>query len=192
MNSAPPLTDLEWREFLRAYSCEYLNSDDLRRATEEGRSSVTDVQRETGWLGGGPAGEAAVLAAERRLGIRLPPSYRNFLLVSDGWGVIADSLAELLAVGRIGWFRDLEPELLASWSMPDMDHFAEHSEMLERALLISGPADGDYWLLSPDDIAGNDEWTAYWWMAGDGQDPEPYDDFAALVVRARENFLARG
>ncbi|MEU6266248.1 hypothetical protein [Saccharopolyspora shandongensis] len=33
----------------------------------------------------------------------------------------------------------------------------------------------------------NGEWTAYDWWPGDGDDPEPYDGFAALVATTRED-----
>jgi hypothetical protein len=56
----------------------------LRVATEDELAGVDEVQRENRWLGYEPAGEEAVRAAEERLGVRLPPSYRNFLLTSNG------------------------------------------------------------------------------------------------------------
>ena len=37
------------------------------------------------WAGFPPASEAAIAATERRLKLRLPESYRQFLLVSNGW-----------------------------------------------------------------------------------------------------------
>jgi hypothetical protein len=91
---------------------------------------------------------------------------------------------DLLKAEEIGWFAELEPQMLVAWSGPGMAHFAENISVLQRCLLISddsgGP--GEYWLLSADDIAENDEWTAYQWWPGDGEDPEPHDNFAVLVA----------
>lgn len=53
-----PLTMPEWREFLTGPGTER--------------------------PGTAPAAEEAVRSAEQRLGVPLLPSYRNFLLVSDG------------------------------------------------------------------------------------------------------------
>jgi hypothetical protein len=170
-----PSTVPEWREFLLGYGAEIQASERMGEAEQGGQ----------GWYGYDPATEEAVLAAEERLGVRLPPSYRNFLLTSDGWSAIAYSLYDLLKAGEVGWFRDLEPELLASWSAPDMDYFADWAAMLANSLLITGPADGDYWVLSPATTSQDGEWTAYWWMAGDGEEPDPYTSFAELVAKAR-------
>jgi hypothetical protein len=187
MTRFTPLTVPEWREFLRSYSSEYLNSEYLHELTEKGRGDVNIVQRQTRWLGYEQASEEAVLAAEDRLGIRLPPSYRNFLLASNGWSAIARSLYELLKVEEIGWFPDVDPGMWDAWS-----HDEDLTEQLKRSILLSGPADGDYWLLDASNIGPDGEWTAYWWWAGDGEDPHPYDSFAALVVSAREDWALAG
>lgn len=187
MTRCAPLTVPEWREFLRGYSSEFLSSEYLRELTKEGREDVDTVQRQTQWLGYEPASEDAILAAEERLGVRLPPSYRNFLLASDGWSHIARSLYDLLKVKEIGWFRDVDPGMWDAWS-----HDEDITEQLKRSVLLSGPADGDYWLLDASKIGPDGEWAAYWWWAGDGEDPHPFDSFAALVVRAREDWALAG
>ncbi|MTD55114.1 SMI1/KNR4 family protein [Amycolatopsis pithecellobii] len=156
MPSSAPSTVGEWRDFLRRHSSEF---------------------------GYEPASEDAIRAAEERLGVRLPPAYRNFLLVSNGW---SSSLSELslLDVDHIGWFSEAEADLLAAWSEPGMEHFAEWIGVLERCLLISQGegGSGGHWLLRVGDPAGGGEWTAYEWWPGDGADPEPYDNFAVLVT----------
>lgn len=76
-----------------------------------------------------PAAEDEIAAAEDRLGVRLPPSYREFLLVSDGayadvWGPV---LAEwqrpgptgafgFLPVRETGWLRDTDPAIAEIWA----------------------------------------------------------------------------
>jgi hypothetical protein len=76
-----------------------------------------------------PATEAQVAAAEQRLGVRLPPSYRAFLLASDGayadtiGAVVADGVrAEdpadawgFLPVSEVRWFDDVEPVTVDIW-----------------------------------------------------------------------------
>jgi hypothetical protein len=186
LNASPPLTVAEWREFLRGYSSEFLGSAFLRRADlDERRGSplVSETQRETGWLGYEPASEAAVVAAEQRLGVRLPLTYRNFLLASNGFCHMAYSV-DLLKAENIGWFGELFPDLLGAWSAPGLEYFAEHLRVLGRCLLVSDEAGGSgcYWLLSPDRATETGEWTAYQWWPGDGEDPEPFDNFAVLLA----------
>ena len=130
-----------------------------------------------------PATEEAVLAVEERLGVRLPPAYRNFLLTGAGW----DTEPDPLGVDQIGWFAELEAEILAAWSDPDLEYDREIIAVLERCLLIAdddGGA-GHYLLLHAGDVAENGEWTAYSWWPGDGSDPEPYDTFTELMESQR-------
>ncbi|WP_225842957.1 hypothetical protein [Streptomyces albus] len=91
---------------------------------------------------------------------------------------------DLHRVGDIGWFTDLEPDLLETWSRFDV--FTDQFPLLKRSLLV-GQDDGGsgcYWLLHADSVREDGEWTAYEWWPGDGDDPEPYDDFATLVREA--------
>ncbi|WP_199905147.1 SMI1/KNR4 family protein [Nocardioides sediminis] len=76
-----------------------------------------------------PAAEAQVAAAEQRLGVRLPPSYRDFLLLSDG--AYADTIGAVVAAGvregdpddawgflpvsEVRWFVDVEPATVDIW-----------------------------------------------------------------------------
>lgn len=76
-----------------------------------------------------PATEDEIAAAEDRFGRRLPPSYREFLLVSDGayadvWGpVLADwprpgptGAFGFLPVRETGWLRDTQPAVADIWA----------------------------------------------------------------------------
>ncbi|MET8949953.1 SMI1/KNR4 family protein [Streptomyces sp. NPDC004393] len=179
-----PSTVTEWREFLSDYSSKFLNSNCLREAESEGRAQylLSEAQREAGWLGYEPASEEAVLAAEERLGVRLPPTYRNFLLTSNGWSGIGG--LDLLEVDEIGWFPDLDPQLLEAWS--ELDFFADDLEILKRCLLISidDGGSGGNWLLHADSAGEDGDWTAYEWWPGEGGDLEENDNFAALVSNA--------
>lgn len=93
-----------------------------------------------------------------------------------------------LKADEIGWFPDLDSELLEAWSSPDMDFFAEQAETLKRCLLISNDngGSGGNWLLHADSAGQDGEWTAYEWWPGSGGDLEPHDTFAALMSTAAE------
>lgn len=178
----------EWRAFLADYSERFLNSNYLREAELENRAEymLSPAQREAGWLGFEPAGEETIASAEERLGVRLPPSYRNFLLTSNGWSTIGN--LDLLGVEEVGWMADIDPELLEAWE--DLDDFAEQLAVLRRCVQISidDGGSGGHWLLYADSAREDGEWTAYEWWPGEGGDLEENADFAALVSRAVENF----
>lgn len=182
MNIVPPSTATEWHGFLRSYSAEFPDSEFMRDMAEDGRADqfLSAAQRSAGWLGYEPASEDEILAAEQRLGVRLPPTYRNFLLTSNGWNTISYAV-DLLTADEIGWFPALESELMAAWSGSS---FEELFPMLERCLLVSNDdgGSGQYLLLHAADVAVDGEWTAYEWWPGDGDDPERYDNFAVLIA----------
>jgi hypothetical protein len=188
MSQSRPLAVAEWREYLRGYSAEFFDSDYLRRAEADGRAQylVSSAQREARWLGYEPASEQMLAETEHRLGIRLPPSYRNFLLVSNGWSTIRYwySPIDLIGADEIGWMSGLEPELIDAY---DGVYSDEEIAMLKRCLLISSDdgGSGGNWLLHADSVAGNGEWTAYEWWPGEGGDLELHDDFAAMATMTR-------
>jgi len=125
-----------------------------------------------------PASESEVSQLEERLGVSLPPSYRQFLLYSNGWGIEEYSL---LPVAEVGWLRDVEPSTIEAWSLPSGEvpddlyfvygkeqnsHFIR-GEYLPDTLLV-GQWDGDL-LLNPHVMTSDGEWEAWLlaaWMAG--------------------------
>ncbi|MBO0879098.1 MAG: SMI1/KNR4 family protein [Mycobacterium sp.] len=184
-----PITVAQWREYLRRYSAEVLASNELRDAVDEGRADwLTESRRAEQWLGFDPATEQEVAAAERRLGVRLPDTYRNFLLTSNGWNWIglAGYPVDLRPVDQIGWFAELEGPLLEAWSGEGMEHFADELTRLSRCLLISHDKGGVgcHWLLHVDGAGPDREAIALEWFPGDGSDPFPHDNFAELATRS--------
>ncbi|QIZ38203.1 SMI1/KNR4 family protein [Saccharopolyspora sp. ASAGF58] len=181
-----PFSITEWRTFLRDYSSKFLdNSSSLRVIEKNGAGTFvrSHVQRE-GWIGYEPASADAIVAAEERLGTRLPPTYRNFLMASDGFGYVDH--VDLLNVDEIGWLPERDPDLVEAWSFGIDD---VNREMFERSLLIArddgGP--GVCWLLLyPEAAAEDGEWAAYEWFTGDGSSPDDdrYDNFGALLLDA--------
>jgi len=59
-----------------------------------------------------PATEDQIAAAERRLGITLTPSYRAFLLVSNGWLTVS---SRILPVEQIAWLREKSPDWVENY-----------------------------------------------------------------------------
>ncbi|MGH3165604.1 MAG: SMI1/KNR4 family protein, partial [Trebonia sp.] len=193
-----PCTTEEWYAYLSGYSGDY-----LRAADEDGLARLDEAQRDSGWLGFPGAGEADIASAERRLGVRLPPSYRNFLLVSNGWREIGVYVSVLRPVQEVGWFREVEQptwELfrndLVLEHLPDQamaarmrrssEEFARH---IGRCLALSFGGDDDYWLLDPEQADAGGEWAAYTWSAESPLwEDQSHASFAALVVSAREQF----
>ncbi|MEU6788739.1 SMI1/KNR4 family protein [Nonomuraea angiospora] len=135
----------------------------------------------TGWLGAAPFSEAELLRQEERLGRRLPPSYREFLQVSNGWDVNSFTSVHLLPIAEVGWTRDVDPHLANTWGpspdspIPELpaDYFFDYDapqdrdffevgDFLPHTLCISENVEGSVYLLNPYIVTSNDEWEAWY------------------------------
>ena len=82
LQSITPIVD--WRPFLETWS---------RELVEAGAyPGVPAEVAESGWLGFRGATDEQLNRVEARLGVGLPPSYREFLTVSNGWRQTGNSI----------------------------------------------------------------------------------------------------
>jgi len=175
-----------WREFLKEYSREFLSfdwSNTIRHNSARG-AIITDEARSSVWMGFEPASEAAISATEDRLGRRLPPSLRTFYEVSNGWGMTGSFVFDVLRVEKIGWLKDLKPNLYQSAcdiearrkGRPYEDarrqqHWLDQGTRVRRSLAISSWGDAAMWLLDRGDQAHTAEWPGGRWASwGPGMD----------------------
>ncbi|RBQ12155.1 hypothetical protein DP939_44455 [Spongiactinospora rosea] len=126
-----------------------------------------------------PATEAEVRQLEERLVAKLPPSYRQFLLFTNGWG--SDDDCCLLRAEEAGWLRDVDPSIAESWSAPkredswsvpdelyfvyglEQDSIHYRGEYVPDTLLV-GYWDDGVALLNPHVRIDKGEWEA-WYLA---------------------------
>ncbi|WP_155369982.1 SMI1/KNR4 family protein [Catellatospora vulcania] len=175
-----PRTVEQWRRYLAEYS-----ADVLRVAEDDELGQVSDAQRASRWLGFDGASAAQLAVLEQRLGTALPPSYRSFLAASDGWLNISTFMWTMRTTGDVGWLRDADPDLLGILR----EHAPpEDASLGDRALLVSGDGDAQYWLLDPGDVSPDGEWAAYIWASWYPGLGERHESFAALVDAERSSF----
>src|SRR5262249_55240455 len=98
----------EWRRVLTRFSPEHL-------ADEQICSLLPREVVSAGWLGFPPATQTQIKALEKRLGTRLPPSYRTFLQTTNGWRHSGAFIRDLLPARRVAWFRDRHRDWLDAW-----------------------------------------------------------------------------
>ncbi|HEY9834280.1 MAG TPA: SMI1/KNR4 family protein [Stenomitos sp.] len=92
------MNSFNWESFLRQWSRELLESitDNLEKLPSE--------VIESKWLGYPGATEKQIARAEARLGMALPPSYREFLKVTNGWRQTTPFIYRLWSTEDIEWF----------------------------------------------------------------------------------------
>ncbi|MEV3957055.1 SMI1/KNR4 family protein [Streptomyces albogriseolus] len=178
----------DWGTFLRRWQDEWVPSEDEAMELEEGETTLADLA-----LAAPPASEGEVADAERRLGTRLPPSYRGFLLASNGWALRDDSIYQLGAAHEIGWFGD--PFSMTPMYRESLDERATEQQVLlagmwERALQLETDSDMSYALLDPGDTDEDGEWALYVYKGWSGEYPTRYPSFRAYMQRRYESFHA--
>ncbi len=113
---------------------------------------------ESGWLGYPGADESAIAAAEQRLGLTVPPSYRSFLRTSDGFRHAG--LRNVFPVQQITRVKTMWPD--RDWSLePDVadeEYFVYGADQdpvnvrfnyLPECIAVSEYIEGDMYVLNP-------------------------------------------
>ncbi|MEV8321250.1 SMI1/KNR4 family protein [Streptomyces sp. NPDC059900] len=140
------------------------------------------------------ASEAEIAAAEKRLGLRLPPSYRQFLAVSDGWHVDQTAgVYQLGGVADIDWSRD--PYDLTALYTENLDEDPSEKEVLlagmwARSLRLETDSDMTLALLDPGDRDDDGEWALYIYKGWSGEFPDRYPSFRAYMEAMYRAFHA--
>lgn len=191
-----------------------LNAVMTRSSQFAGKRSEEAIA-EGGWCGRSPATESEIRAAETRLGVRFPPSYRSFLSLSNGWRIFNSFVEQLLPVQEIDRFRFRAPEsfgffenarqhsleLYGDYPVPDEvyldyetpEHNAEtRDHYYGDSLLISEGFESELVLLNPFVVFADGEWETIFsahWIPGNWRF-RSFRDYLEKVVRDEEGFLA--
>jgi hypothetical protein len=194
----------DWQSFLREFSQQLADDDRIRDV-------LSETELESGWLGRDGASPQQIAQLERRLGAQLPPSYKNFLQASNGFGPTGlDSVTppNLWPLDTVAWFRDRHnDDWISPWRaaeantgilrVPDQQYFvygptqvptAIRSEYLASALEVSDVGDGGVYLLNPEVRFADGEWEA-WHLAAWLPGASRYRSFREMMEAIRSRFL---
>ncbi|MEV7021517.1 SMI1/KNR4 family protein [Kitasatospora sp. NPDC093558] len=161
----------DWRSFLTRWSEEWADAN----------AEPTSEAARARWLGFEPASEEAVAAAEERLGRRLPPSYREFLAVTDGWRHAGSFVSHLGGTREASWHED-------SHGFSEYYGDGELDGMWERALQLDVESDLTYVLLDPQAVDEHGEWAVYCHKVWAADVPTRYDSFRAFMLAQYREF----
>lgn len=204
------MNSFDWESFLRQWSQEILESID------RDRESLPPEVIESSWLGYAGATEEQIAQAEARLGSTLPPSYRAFLKVSNGWRQTTPFINRLWSVEEIEWFATRHQDWIDAWSeksghfsskspddnavtlsVSDKEYFVYGDEQdcskirieyLQTALEISKRGEAAIYLLNPQVVTAEGEWEG--WFLGDWlPGADRYPSFQAMMQAEYESFL---
>ncbi|MFJ9743315.1 SMI1/KNR4 family protein [Streptomyces sp. NPDC101166] len=171
----------DWHEFLGRWRAEWVPrlDEDIEDDEDEKDGPTGDP------LGRPGADQAAITAAEERLGRRLPPSYREFLAVSDGWRVNETAgVYQLGGVADIDWFQDphgMAPLYEQALGDDPREEDVLLAGMWRRALRLETDSDMSNALLDPGDSDEDGEWALYVFKGWSGELPDRYPSFRAYM-----------
>lgn len=195
------MASFDWRPFLETWSQEVIEAG----AYPELPAEVV----EAGWLGFPGATEEQLGLLEARLDVTLPPSYRDFLKVSNGWRQTGTFIWRMWSTEEIDWFRVrnrfwidayLSPftaeELNEEFALTDEEYLVYgpaqdtvryRVKYLESALEISETGDSAIYLLNPETVTADGEWEAWLfanWLPGAAR----HRSFAELMQAEYQSF----
>lgn len=182
------MNQFDWKRFLKRESQKVIA--DYEIAEYWAYPEFPEEALESEWLGFPGASEEEIAGAEARLGISLPPSYRDFLKVTNGWigylGILPlrpVRAVEWFHIGNQDWIDAYTVELLPT---SDEEYFVygknvaqpNRLEYLQTALQISDDQDGAVILLNPK-VVFDKEWEA-WFFANYIPGAKRYRSFIEL------------
>ncbi len=188
--------DFNWRIFLQDFSRDLLR--DIRI-----REELPPEVIESGWLGYEGASEEEISRLEKRLRKRLPPSYRSFLAVTNGWRNCGFYIYRLWPCSKVSWFRKRHRDWIDAYlnvdepdEITDEEYFVYgkrqecpcfRAQYLQSALEISDVGDSAIMLLNPKVVTEDGEWEA-WLFANWFPGARRYRSFREMIIAVRNSF----
>jgi hypothetical protein len=186
---------MDWKSHLTNISYTLAQSEDLLQEYQSDNLN---------WLGFDGTSDADIQDNERRLNTILPPSYKEFLKVSNGFKQLNCFVWDILPVDKIDWLKTADPTLFDLYSKEFKDSFDAtdeeyfvygedqkttdfRSEYLVNSLAISGWGDAAILLLNPQ-VKFGDEWEA-WMFATWHLGPVRYKSFEELMREEYSSYL---
>jgi hypothetical protein len=197
-----PMTTYDWLPFLKQWSVELLDSPDTEHLNKPEGADIAQ------WMGYSAASETEIAAVEVRLGKLLPPSYRSFLAVTNGWSDTGAFIYQLWPADKIEWFKVRNQQWIDAYNDPrnvpsvseaehrahideDQDSIIFRAEYMQTALEISDVGDSAILLLNPLVVTPDGEWEAWFfanWLPGATR----YSSFWKLMHGLHDTFSQLG
>jgi len=192
------MSEHEWKSLMQQWSNDILASD-YRRKFPQGLI-------DSGWLGFPPATEEEIQEAEARLQTELPASYREFLIVTNGWRMTTPFIDRVWGTEEVDWVTvkrkgiiDRQREVigeLGEMDIPDSEYFVYNRAQpyllrqndLENALEVGFGSQIDLYLFVPGMPASGAKWDACL-EAPKSVESTRYRSFWDLMVAEYEGFL---
>ncbi len=181
------MSDFRWDKILQRWSEAILDSVEP--------SVLPEGALERKWVGNPPATDAQIDAAEERLQCRLPPSYREFLKITNGWPYVSDFVRQLWPIESVRPLAESQTGMVDAFSkVPELDSakLGESATLpsshYAHVIQISDYDDGCFFLNPLVQTTGDECQACFFanWVPG----AECYRSFKDLILSQYESFVA--
>ncbi|MFP9113879.1 SMI1/KNR4 family protein [Flavobacterium sp. RHBU_3] len=158
---------------------EQILKDISKFSVSTGEAIATEAQLKSEWLGFEPASDEQIKATEKRLGLKLPEDYINFVKITNGFSAPNQIEPSFIPVQEITFLKDSDPFLIEAYQL----------EELESAIFISGEDEEQhFFLIYPK--SENEKWR-YWkfanWYPGEHEFENLESYFADVLEFIRKD-----
>lgn len=157
-------------------------------AIKSGDTKYSNEQIESDWLGNPPAKIDGIESAEKKLGIKFPQDYVDFLLITNGFSATNNHIEPRFeVVENVDYLVNIDQFIIGIWGQNGLEHIGKE---LARSIVIGGIEEEQYFLIIPP-MSINDHWK-YWefasWIPGE----IPFEDLLDYFTRVLKNMETRG
>lgn len=129
------------------------------RAIALGDFKYADDAISNEWLGAPPPSQEDINETEKRLGIKLPQGYLDFMAVTNGFEATASTFPAFHTIDKIDYLIHVDPFQIDLWLQ---DGTEDIGLKMKRSIIVGGINDEQYFLLIPP--LKDEEWE-YWEFA---------------------------
>lgn len=155
-----------------------------------GDEKYTDAQIKSRWIGNAPATIEEIENTEKRLGLKLPQDYVEFIKIANGFPTSTNAVEpSFQKVSDIDFYKNFQLNVIDTWNeMGELDYVVSK---LERAIIVAGLEEEQQFLLIPP-IDSQSEWK-YWkfanWIPGEQEFKDLKTYFESVIEFLNEQIL---
>ncbi len=167
---------LSMKEILLALSLISIKLGDIKYSEKQSKEK---------WIGYEAATTEQIQAAEKRLKIKLPKDYVEFLEITNGFSSPNQIEPSFMKIEEIDYLKNVDPFLLEVW----VESVWDIGEQLERSIIVGGKEEEQYFLLIPPKEE-NGKWK-YWtfasWIPGEQEHSDLKSYFQYVIEFNKQN-----
>lgn len=150
------------------------------KAIELGDLEFTQDQTKKKWIGFDPAYESEIKITEERLGIELPPDFKEFLLITNGFSAPNVIEPTFETTDKIDFLKNIDSHIIQTYNLNEIENIGKQ---LEKSICIGGINEEQYFLLVPPNSLC-EHWK-YWkfanWLHGEEEYKDLTDYFKEVL-----------